>query len=329
MTKMVTLRALTGATAIALGAGLATGAAAEKWDMPLAYPATNYHSETAAGFAKGVTEATGGEIEIVTHPGGSLFKGDEIFRAVRTGQAPVGERLISALSNEDPVFGVDALPFLATSFDEAWDLYQASKPTMEKVLEDKGVKLLYAVAWPPQGLYTTKPVTKVSDMDGVKFRAYNAATTRLAELMGAVPTKIEAAELGQAFATGVAESMISSGSTGYDMKIWEYVKYWYDTQAWLPKNMVIINLETWNGLDEETRTIIMEEAGKAEEAGWAKARELSDWYKQELAKEGMTIEPPSEELAAGFKEIGGTMTEEWLAEAGPNGTEVIEAYKKM
>ena len=166
-------------------------------------------------------------------------------------------------------------------------------------------------------------------VQGVKFRAYNAATSRLAELMGAVPTKIEAAELGQAFATGVAESMISSGSTGYDMKIWEYVKYWYDTQAWLPKNMVIINLDTWNGLDEKTQTIILEEAGKAEKAGWDKARELSDWYKGELTKNGMTIEPPSAELAAGFKTIGDTMTEEWLAAAGPNGKEVIEAYKKM
>lgn len=328
--KSVLLPALTGAATIALAAGLSAGAgAAEKWDMPLAYPASNYHSETAAAFAKGVTEATGGEIEIVTHPGGSLFKGDEIFRAVRSGQAPVGERLISALSNEDPVFEVDALPFLATSFDGAWDLYQASKPTMEKVLADKGVKLLYAVAWPPQGLYTTKAVAKVEDMNDIKFRAYNAATTRLAELMGAVPTKIEAAELGQAFATGVAESMISSGATGYDMKIWEHVNYWYDTQAWLPKNMVIINLDTWNGLDEKTQGVILEEAAKAEKAGWDKARELSDWYKDELAKNGMTIEPPSAELAAGFAKIGETMTDEWLVKAGDNGKAVVEAYKKM
>jgi TRAP-type transport system periplasmic protein len=327
--NIVVLRALTGAAAAALSIAAATGASAEKWDMPLAYPATNYHSETAAGFAKGVTDATGGEIEIVTHPGGSLFKGDEIFRAVRAGQAPIGERLISALSNEDPVFAVDALPFLATSFDEAWNLYQASKPTMEAILQDKGVKLLYAVAWPPQGLYTVNPVTKIADMNGVKFRAYNASTTRLAELMGAVPTQIEAADIGQAFATGVADSMISSGSTGYDMKIWEYVKYWYDTQAWLPKNMVIINLDTWNGLDEKTQAIILEQAGKAEEAGWAKARELADWYKVELAKNGMTVEPPSPELATGFKEIGGKMTEEWLVDSGDNGTAIIEAYKKM
>ncbi|TCT09215.1 TRAP-type C4-dicarboxylate transport system substrate-binding protein [Tepidamorphus gemmatus] len=327
MTRFAISGALAGAAALTV-LSLGTAVAAQRWDMPLAYPATNYHSETAAEFARAVTEATGGEIEIVTHPGGSLFKGDEIFRAVRTGQAPIGERLVSAMSNEDPVFGVDALPFLATSFDEAWKLYQASKPIMEKVLEEKGTKLLYAVAWPPQGLYSVKPIARVEDMAGVKFRAYNAATERLAELMGAVPTKIEAAELGQAFATGVAESMISSGATGYDMKIWEYVKYWYDTQAWLPKNIVIVNLETWNGLDEKTRAIILEEAAKAEKAGWDRARELSDWYKAELTRNGMIVEPPSEQLKAGFAAIGETMTAEWLATAGQNGKAVIDAYRK-
>ena len=113
--------------ALVLSLGISV-AMAEKWDMPLAYAATNYHSENAARFAAAVTAATGGELEVVTHPSGSLYKGGEIFRAVRTGQAPIGERLISALGNEDPLFEVDALPFLATSFDEAMKLYQASKP---------------------------------------------------------------------------------------------------------------------------------------------------------------------------------------------------------
>ena len=197
------------ATAACLATLASYPAVADKGDMPLAYSATNYHSENAAKFAAAVTEASGGDLEIVTHPGGSLYKGGEIFRAVRTGQVPIGERLISALGNEDPIFEVDALPFLATSFDDAMKLYMASRPAMNKILESKGLTLLYAVPWPPQGLYNTKPVEGAADMKGVKFRAYNAATSRLAELMGAVPTKIEAAELSQAFATGVAESMIS------------------------------------------------------------------------------------------------------------------------
>ncbi len=305
------------------------GAAGQKWDMPLAYAASNYHSQNAALFAAAVTEATGGELEIVPHASGALFKGGEIFRAVRTGQAPIGERLISALGNEDPIFEVDALPFLATSFDEAWKLYQASKPAMEAVLEEKGVKLLYAVPWPPQGLYHKKEVTSAADMEGVKFRAYNQATSRLAELMGAVPTKIEAAELSQAFATGVAESMISSGSTGYDRKIWEHVKYWYDVQAWLPKNMVVVNTESWDALDANTQSIVLGAATMAERTGWAKARELADWYKEQLAANGMVVEGPSDQLKADFQSVGQTMADEWLERAGDSGKALLEQYKAM
>ncbi|HEY9548285.1 MAG TPA: TRAP transporter substrate-binding protein [Kiloniellaceae bacterium] len=321
----IALAGISGAAALGLASGAAL--AAEKWDMPLAYPASNYHSENAAAFAEAVTKASGGELEIVTHPGGSLFGGGEIYRAVRTGQAPIGERLISALGNEDPLFEIDALPFLATSFDEAWKLYQASKPELEKTLDAAGLKLLYTVAWPPQGLYAKKEINSTADMQGVKFRAYNAATEQLAQLMGAVPTKIEAAELTQAFATGVADSMISSGSTGYDSKIWEHVKYWYDVQAWLPKNMVVANKDAWEGLDENLQKVVLEAAATAEENGWAKARELSGWYKEQLAANGMVVEGPSDKLESEFQEIGETMTEEWLERAGAGGKAVIDAYQ--
>lgn len=317
------------ASAVALGLAANAAAAAEKWDMPLAYAASNYHSENATQFAEEVTKASGGELEIVAHPGGSLYGGGEIYRAVRTGQAPIGERLISALGNEDPLFEIDALPFLATSFDDAWALYEASKPQLEKTLDEAGLKLLYTVPWPPQGLYNKAPVNEAADMQGVKFRAYNAATSRLAELMGAVPTKIEAAELSQAFATGVADSMISSGSTGYDRKIWEHVKYWYDVQAWLPKNMVVVNKAAWDGLDENLQNVVLDAAAAAEERGWAKARELSDWYKEKLAENGMVVEAPSDKLKADFEEIGQTMTNEWLERAGDSGKAVIDAYKAM
>src|SRR3546814_248798 len=193
---------------------------------------------------------------------------------------------------------------MATSFDDAWKLYQASKPELEETLDAAGLKLLYTVAWPPQGLYAKKEINSTADMEGVKFRAYNAATEQLAQLMGAVPTKIEAAELTQAFATGVADSMISSGSTGYDSKIWEHVKYWYDVQAWLPKNMVVVNKNAWEGLDENLQKVVLEAAAAAEENGWAKARELSDWYKEQLAANGMVVEGPSDKLKAEFQEIG-------------------------
>ncbi len=327
MTVRMTVTAL--AAVASLTAASTCAFAEEKWDMPLAYSATNYHSENATKFAEAVTAATGGKLKIVTHPGGSLFKGGEIFRAIRTGQAPIGERLVSALGNEDPIFEIDALPFLATSFEDAKKLYKASRPRMEEVLDEKGLKLLYAVPWPPQGLYSIKPIKAAADMKGLEFRAYNAATSRLAQLMGAVPAKIEAAELSQAFATGKAKSMISSGSTGYDRKIWEHVKYWYDVQAWLPKNMVIVNKEAWGKLDAATQKIVLEESAKAEDAGWAKAEELADWYKKKLAENGMTVEGPSDQLKSDFEAIGTTMTDEWLKKAGDKGKAVVDAYKAM
>jgi TRAP-type C4-dicarboxylate transport system substrate-binding protein len=317
--------------ASALFAGLiglaAAPAGAETWDMPVAYPASNYHTENAVQFAKDVQEKTGGELEIVVHPGGSLFKGDEIKRAVQTGQVPIGERLISALGNENPIFEADALPFLATSFEESKKLYEAQKPQLEKILEEQGMMLLYAVAWPPQGLYSKKPIESADDMQGVKFRAYNAMTSRVAELMGAVPTQIEEAELSQAFATGVADSMISSGSTGYDRKLWEHTEYWYDAQAWLPKNMVFVNKEAFDDLPEEQQQAILDAAAAAEERGWKKAEELAGWYKEQLAAKGMKIQPPSDQLQADFEKIGEQMTKEWLERAGEPGQEIIDAYE--
>lgn len=318
-----------GATMAASAAFLLTAgtAAAENWDLPAAYPASNYHTEILESFADSVEENTGGDITITVHANGSLYKGDEIKRAVQTGQAQIGERLISALANEDPLFGLDAVPFLASDFDSARRLYEASKPALVDLLAEQNLHFLYAIPWPPQGLYTQQPINSASDMEGVTFRAYNPATARLAELTGAVPTQIEAAEVTQAFATGTVESMISSGATGYDTKLWEHAEYFYDVQAWLPKNMVFVNADVWEGLTDDQRSAIEAAAAEAEAAGWAEAEELAQWYKDELAANGMTVEAPSEELKADLTAIGETMTEEWLANAGETGREIIDAYR--
>jgi TRAP-type C4-dicarboxylate transport system substrate-binding protein len=209
------------ALAVALTGLAAQALAADKWDMPMAYPDSNFHTENGKAFAQCVADGTGGELEIVVHGGGSLFKGNEIKRAVQTGQAPIGERLLSAHQNENALFGFDSVPFLATGYDASDKLWDTAKPTLEQVLDEQSLVLLYAVPWPPQGLYTKKDLTSAADMEGVKFRSYNTATARMAELMGAVPVQIEEAELSQALATGVADSFISSGATGYDRKVWD------------------------------------------------------------------------------------------------------------
>ena len=303
-------------------------AIAEKWDMALAYGAGNFHSANATEFAKNVTEKSGGKLTIVTHPGGSLFKGGEIFRAVRTGQAQIGERFMSALGKEDPLLEVDSQPFLATSYDDAMKLYNASKPEIVKGLDGKGLVFLYAVPWPAQGLYSKKAINSVSDLKGLKFRAYNSATIRIAELTGMTPTKIEAAEISQAFSTGAVESMITSPTTGKNSKIWENgVGYFYDIAAWFPKNMVIVNKDAWNKLDSATKKLVMSEAAVAEKKGWELSKKGNVADKKALSDAGMKVGKVNSALEKHFQKVGATMADEWKAKAGSRGASVLAAYK--
>ncbi len=304
-----------------------TAALAAKWDMPMAYPATNFHSENGAKFAKCVADGSGGKLDIVTHPGGELFSGNDIKRAVQTGQAPIGERLISAHANENPLFGIDSIPFLATSFEDSEKLWKAAKDKMVALLDSQNLIYIYAVPWPPQGLYTKKDVNDVSDLKGVKFRAYNAATARIAQLAGMAPVQIEAAELSQALATGVVDSFISSGATGVDSKVWESLDHFYDVRAWLPRNVVFANKDAWNALDDATKKVVSDCGDKAAADGLAKAEELSGGYLKTLADHGMKVAPPSDKLKGELKAFGDTMTKEWLAKAGPDGKAIIDAYE--
>lgn len=302
---------------------------AEKWDMALAYSSTNYHSEIAAEFAAEVTEKTGGELEIVTHPAGSLFSGSEIYGALRRGLAPIGERLISALGNDDALYEIDSLPFLATSFDDAKKLYEASKEELVKTLDENRLHFLYSCPWPPQGFYSVDKAESPDDIQGLKFRAYNATTSKIADMLGMVPTKVEAAELQQAFATGVAQSMISSGSTGYDQKLWEHVKHYYDIKAWLPRNMVVANKKAWNRLSEETQAAVEAAAANAEEKCWAKAEELDRWYVEQFTEKGMEVGELSDALRAEFEKVGETLRSEWLERIGERGQKILDAYEQM
>ncbi len=316
-----------------LAAGLcmtmSTFAKAEVWDMPLAYSGSNFHSVTAAEFGKCVTTGTGGEIEIVTHPSGSLIKGADIKRAVQTGQVPIGERLLSGHQNENAIFGFDSVPFLATSFDDADNLWKAAKPSIEKTLSDQNLTLLYAVPWPPQGLYFKKEINSVADMEGIKFRSYNNTTTRLAELTGMLPVVIEAAEISQAFATGVVESMVSSGATGYDRKIWESLTHFYEVDAWLPRNYVMVNSSVWDSTSAANQNVIRGCAELAEYAGTWRSKEYTGFTLAGLRAGGMTVEPAGDTLQNELKDIGATMTSDWLKAAGAEGQAIVDKFKAM
>ena len=320
--------AFAAAAAIALAAAL-PAQAQTKWNLPGAYPADNPHSENLTAFAKAVEQATGGKLQITVHPAASLFKAPEIKRAVQTGQSQMGEVLISIHENEDPIFGMDVIPFLATSYDEANKLWKAQRPAIEKKLASQGILVLMGVPWGPQGLYAKKDINTVEDMKGLKFRAYNVGTSRIAEIVGAQPVTIQAAELPQALATGVVNSFITSGSTGYDSKAWETMTHFYDAQAWIPKNITMVNKVAFDALDKPTQDAIKAAAAKAEENGWKVWREKSQWYLGELKKNGMKVQEPSPALKEGLKKIGEQLTADWLKKAGAEGQAIIDAYKKM
>ena len=318
-----------------LGLGLAGAllfslpvAAQTKWNLPAAYPADNFHTENLVQFSKEIAEATGGKLQITVHANASLFKAPEIKRAVQTGQAQIGEVLMSLHENEDPLYGLDVVPFLATSFADARRLWEVQKPVLDKKLAGQGLKLLYAVAWPPQGIYVNKDIDRVEDMKGLKWRSYNVGTSRIADLVGAQGVTIQAAELPQALATGVVNSFMSSGATGYDSKVWESLSHFYDTQAWLPKNMIFVNKAAFDALDKPTQDAVLKAAAAAEERGWQLAQEKTKWYMDQLAAKGMKVQPPSPELKAGLQKAGEQLTADWLKKAGAEGQTVVEAFKK-
>jgi len=314
--------------AIGVSVALTTGAQT-KCDMPTAYPPTNFHTENINQFVADVDKATAGKLKITVHANGSLFKANEIKRAVQGNQAQIGEILLVNFENEDPLFGLDGVPFLATSYADSMKLYRASKKALEGKLAKQGIRLLYTVAWPPQGIFTNRMLNSAADLKGLKWRAYSPATSRIAELVGAQPVTVQAAELTQALATGVVEAYMSSGATGFDTKTYESIKNFYDTQAWLPKNAVVANAQAFDALDKATQDAVLKAAADAETRGWKASEEKNSWYLDQLKQKGMTIVKPSPQLTADLKKVGDVMLQDWLKKAGPEGQVAVDAFRKM
>ncbi len=299
-----------------------------KWDFPTAYPASSFHTENIQQFAAEIDKASGGKLKMTVHPNGSLYKANEIKRAIQTGQAQIGEILLSGASNENPIFGVDSVPFLATSYADAKKLAAASRPATEKLLAAQGMKLLYLSPWPPQGLFSTKPVNSVADLRGTKMRAYNPATSRIAQLVKAQPATIQLAELGQALATGAVDNFLTSTASGIENKLYEQTKFFYDVNAWVPKNAVIVSQKALDGLDPATRDAVLKAAEAAEVRAWKNSEQKDREYASQLAANGMKVASPSPQFQAELKAVGDTMTAEWLKSAGDEGKHIVDAYKK-
>ena len=300
-----------------------------KWDMPTPYAATNFHTENIQQFANDVDKATAGKLKIQVHANASLLKMNEIKRGIQSGQVQIGEILLTAYSNESPLLELDGVPFLATGYGDSMKLYKASRKALDDLFGKQGMKILFSVPWPPQGIYSKKPLASAADLKGSKWRAYSPATAKVAELVGATPVRIEAAELSQALATGGVESYMSSGSTGYDTKTYEHLKNWYDTQAWLPKDAVLVSLKAFDALDKPTQDALLRAAAEAETRGWKVSEEKNDWYKVQLKDKGMNIITPSAQLMGDMRKVGEVMVGDWLKKAGPEGQAIVDAFKKM
>ncbi len=314
---------------IALASAVISSAslAATKWDMPTPYGDGVHHTKNVKQFAEDVNKATGGDLNIVVHSGASLIKHPEIHRAVRTGQVPIGEMFMGLLGNDNPIYKADNIPFLASDFEAAKKLWDASRPAIEKSLDKEGLKLLYAVPWPPQGFYTKKPINSVTDLKGLKMRAYSPTTSRLAVLLEATPTTVQTPEIPQAFSTGIIDAMVTSPSTGVSSQAWDFVSNYTDTQAWIPKNMVIVNAKSFKRLDEKTQKAIMEAAVTAEKRGWEMAMAETEAKTNVLAEKGIKVAKPSDELKKGLQSIGKTMGDEWAKDAGDTGQEILKALQ--
>jgi TRAP-type C4-dicarboxylate transport system substrate-binding protein len=318
------------AAAIVTALAFALPAAAQtKWDVPTAYPANNFHTENLQQFAADVDKATGGKLKLQLHPNASLFKAPEIKRAVQTGRVEVGEILLVNFESEDALFGLDGIPFLATSYAEAMKLYKASRKLLDERLAKQGLKLLFTVPWPPQGIYTNRMLTAGADLRGLKWRASSLATSQFAELVGAHAVALPPTDVPQAFASGVLDSYLSSAATGYDSRMFEELKYFNDARAWLPKNAVIVGRKAFESLDKPAQAALVKAAADAEARGWKMSEERNAWYVEQLRAKGMTIVVPSDALLSDLRRAGNAMLADWLRRNGADARKMIAAYRLM
>ncbi len=299
-----------------------------KWDLPTGYAVNSFQTENVQAFANDVDRATGGKLKITLHANGSLYKANEIKRAVQTGQVPSGEFILSGASNENPLFGLDSIPFLATSYADARRLAAAQKPALDKLLAAQGMKLLFSVPWPPQSLYSVKAINGPEDLRGTKMRAYNPATTRIAQMLKAQPTTIQLAELGQALATGTVENFLTSSASGVENKLFEQTKFFYTVAAWLPRNATVVSQKAFDALDKPTQEAVLRAASAAESRGWALSESKNEEYVKELASKGMRVAAPSDSLKRELQAIGEAMTQDWIKAAGADGQPIVDAYRK-
>ena len=295
-------------------------------DLATGYAADNFQTRNIQQFAEDVKVATDGRVNIRVHSGGRLLKPAEIFAGVREGRAEAGEVIMSSLEKEELLFGLDSLPFIVSGYEDARRMWQASRPAVEKALERRGLSVLYAVPWPPQNLYSTDEVSTIRDFSGRAMRVYNPTTQRIAELIGARPVSVQVLDLAKAISAKRVELMLTSSWTGVDTKAWRVMNHYYKVNAWLPKNMVFIRIDTLSRISDGDRKILMDAARVAEARGWQLSQESDEIYEKQLASNHVKVFGMDFMIRSYLDRIGETVAREWLKKAGVTELQVLLKY---
>ncbi|MCK4126572.1 TRAP transporter substrate-binding protein [Ralstonia pseudosolanacearum] len=305
----------------------AVHAHAETFRVATAYPATNFHTQNLQAFAGAVGPATGGELRLEVYPSGMLLKPAAIFDGVKEGKAEGGEVMLSTLAQRDPMFGVDSIPFLVENYNDARLLWEASRHKIESLMKASGLRLLYAVPWPPQNLYSSTPIARLSDLRGHRLRTYNAEQKRIADLYGAQPIPVEAADLGAAITAGRIDTMLTSPSTGLETRAGQRLTYYYKVNAWIPKNAVFVSEARFARLSPAAQQAVLKLAAEYEKRGWEASRQTYERDEVELAKTGVRVINPDVTLLGDMRRLGERLTREWLRSVGTEEVDILLSYE--
>ena len=319
---------VTGIVALSCGLGVSPAVRADTWLMATPYADEAYPTANIRQFAEDLAAISAGRIQIDVRSRGSLYAHRDIRDAVASGKVPLGELLLARLGDEDALFAVDTIPFLATNYLKARKLWAASKPEIQKrfARQGQGLVVLFAVPWTPQGIFTRSELDDIVDLERSRLRSYNPSTALLAQLIGAEAVEIATRDLAAAFTDGRVEAMLMSASTGVQLRVWEYASRFYHVRAWFPKSVVVVNRRALESLDPSTLEALLEASQFAEERGWRMSERALERDLALLTDAGVEVLRPSDHLRFGLYEAGRKMTRQWTERSGDPGIGVIEAF---
>ncbi|TWO72032.1 TRAP transporter substrate-binding protein [Caenimonas sedimenti] len=294
-----------------------------QWKLATGYRAESFHTQNIEAFASEVASATRGQLKIEVAPNNSLVKLPEIPAAVAAGKVQAGEAIMSGMGKDVPLAGADGVPFVVGTYEAVQRMWTLQRPGIERDFAKRGLKPLYAVPWPPQGLYTNKPIREARDLQGLKMRTYNPTTVRIAELLGSVPVDVAMVQVGTALKEGRMDAMITSAVTGVENKVWGGLTHYYELNAWFPKNIVFVNAKAFDALPAATRKVVLESAARAEARGFALSQEAAHSATVELRRNGIKVEPVPFELSRDLKRLGEKFSREWVASVGNAANEIF------